>query len=268
MTTGAQVQAVSPQIERVSYVLDFYTSSIDGGQSLNYLSFSDDKENEMKYQSLTLERLKEMVSYDQETGVFLWKQRPHANSRKREGDEAGSVKASGYRYINIDNHTYLCSQLAWFYVTGEWPRGRIGVKNKNQSDLSFDNLFQFNAAPGKHDQTTIEGRSKWRRAHKEAHPHAHRAYGWKRYYGIGAEDYQRMFAEQGGVCAICKRPERAKAPRTGETKWLSVDHCHATNAVRSLLCSHCNHTIGHVADDPEILEAAAAYLRLHKDKVN
>jgi hypothetical protein len=31
----------------------------------------------------------------------------------------------------------------------------------------------------------------------------------RRIYGISAEEYDRMFAQQHVVCAICKRPERA-----------------------------------------------------------
>lgn len=219
----------------------------------------------MKYSSLSFSRLKEVLNYEPETGVFTWKTRPFRNSRKKIGDIAGVLKGDGYRYIGIDNRSYLASQLAWFYVTGEWARGRLGVKNETPSDLRFENLFEFKAAPGKHDQSTVEGRAQWRRAHKDAYPTAHRSYGWKRFYGIEAEDYQRMFAEQGGNCAICKKPERAKTPK-GDVKWLSVDHDHTTNAVRSLLCSSCNHTLGHVGDNPELLESAAAYLRHHKSK--
>jgi hypothetical protein len=246
-------------------VFDFNTSHVDGGDVSQYLSIST-QENEMRYDSLTLERLKEVLAYDAATGIFTWKIRPAKNSRVHIGDEAGSQKPSGYRYINIDGRTYLAGQLAWLYMTGNFARGRIGVKDKDPKNMRFDNLFAFKGIPG-HELETVEGRSKWRHAMKEEFPLHHREHGWKRYYGIDAETYQRMFAEQGGKCAICKKPERAKTPK-GETKWLSVDHDHATDAVRSLLCSSCNHTLGHVGDDPELLEAAAAYLRHHKEKVN
>jgi hypothetical protein len=42
---------------------------------------------------------------------------------------------------------------------------------------------------------------------------------------------------------------------------LCVDHCHDTNRVRGLLCNDCNLAIGR-GKTPEILEAAAEYLRL------
>lgn len=74
-------------------------------------------------------------------------------------------------------------------------------------------------------------------------------------YGITVEDYDRMFAEQGGVCALCRRPEPDR-----RRKYLSVDHCHRNGNVRALLCSRCNKGLGHFLDDPVLLRLAADYL--------
>ena len=70
-------------------------------------------------------------------------------------------------------------------------------------------------------------------------------------YGMTLADYERMLKRQGSVCAICKR---AGVP-------LCVDHCHTTGEIRGLLCHRCNLALGCSCDDPEILLAAAAYLR-------
>lgn len=74
-------------------------------------------------------------------------------------------------------------------------------------------------------------------------------------YGIGAADYARMLAEQGGRCAICRTDE----PGGQNGKWC-VDHCHDSLKVRGLLCTHCNMAIGQMRDDPARLRAAADYL--------
>ena len=80
----------------------------------------------------------------------------------------------------------------------------------------------------------------------------------KKKYGLTLERYNEMLAAQGHRCMICK----TDTP-TGNGKVFVVDHCHATNKVRKLLCSHCNSGLGHFKDNPWVLEAAANYLRDH-----
>jgi Recombination endonuclease VII len=212
----------------------------------------------MEYEHLTADRLKELLNYDPETGVFTWRQRPYRNSRKRPGDLAGTPKGKGYLYIGIGSRTYLASQLAWLFVHGQWARGNVGVANKNPSDLRAENLVEVPTGGKGHDFSSRAGMVQYRREFKENNPGLVRQYGFKRYYGIDLAEYQRMFVEQNGACAICRQPETASF--RGEVKWLSVDHCHTTKAVRGLLCSACNHGIGHMRDNPELLRAAAGYL--------
>ncbi len=79
-----------------------------------------------------------------------------------------------------------------------------------------------------------------------------------RKYGITIADWHRMFDAQGGVCAICRRPETTG--QYGKPSRLSVDHCHETGRVRGLLCRSCNRGIGNLSDDPLRLRSAAEYL--------
>jgi dCMP deaminase len=78
----------------------------------------------------------------------------------------------------------------------------------------------------------------------------------KRTYGITLDEYNTLLKRQNGVCAICKR-----LPPTGFKRRLSVDHDHATNRVRGLLCDNCNSGIGLLKDDPKLLRIAMSYLR-------
>lgn len=87
---------------------------------------------------------------------------------------------------------------------------------------------------------------------------------WKA-HGMLLEEYEARLAEQGGCCAICRRPESAKWTR----KWRSrigfvVDHCHRTNTIRRILCHSCNVGLGLFADDPTVLRTAAAYLEEYR----
>jgi hypothetical protein len=63
----------------------------------------------------------------------------------------------------------------------------------------------------------------------------------KRAKGLGVTDaeYERLLAAQGGHCALCPNvPKRLK--KDGTPYRLHVDHDHATDRVRGLLCWRCN----------------------------
>lgn len=66
----------------------------------------------------------------------------------------------------------------------------------------------------------------------------HRQYRLRSLYGIEVEEYDLLFTQQGGLCAICGLTESLSHGR------LAVDHDHDTNEVRGLLCFNCNTSIG------------------------
>lgn len=77
----------------------------------------------------------------------------------------------------------------------------------------------------------------------------------KRKFGITIEDYNQMFDDQEGCCAICGKHQ-------SEFKTVfAVDHDHETCEVRGLLCSKCNIGIGNLQDNIIILEKAIKYLK-------
>lgn len=75
----------------------------------------------------------------------------------------------------------------------------------------------------------------------------------KRRFGLTLEQYEKMLRSQGGGCALCNRPPRARSA-------LHVDHDHATGRVRGLLCFTCNNALGDFDDDPVRLREAASYV--------
>lgn len=98
---------------------------------------------------------------------------------------------------------------------------------------------------------------------KEYHAAYGREWNVRTKFGITGAEYERMFNEQDGKCAICCQPETAVDPRNGRPKALAVDHDHKTGEVRGLLDVRCNRILGYARDSVEILRASIAYLEKH-----
>jgi hypothetical protein len=81
----------------------------------------------------------------------------------------------------------------------------------------------------------------------------------KALYGITPVEYERMYADQAGLCAICVRPSAAGP--------LHIDHNHSTGRIRELLCSACNTGLGLFSEDAARLLVAAAYVNRHNKLV-
>ena len=85
-----------------------------------------------------------------------------------------------------------------------------------------------------------------------------------RRYGITYEDYTGLQTKQDHKCAICGSPEAGNSRTNGK---LFVDHCHTSGKVRGLLCSKCNHAIGLLNDDTDLLRKSIKYLNSHKENI-
>lgn len=104
---------------------------------------------------LTANRLRELLSYDPKTGVFVW--RVWQNSRAKAGQIAGSK--SDYLRISVDYVDYLAQRLAWLYMTGEWPKGVIDHKDGNRFNNAWDNLRDTNTSINNRNRRTANSNS-------------------------------------------------------------------------------------------------------------
>jgi len=80
----------------------------------------------------------------------------------------------------------------------------------------------------------------------------------KALYGLTVEQYNEIFDQQRGECAICGKHQ------TELTKGLAVDHNHETGKVRGLLCSYCNTAIGSFKESIGTMKKAIEYIKTDK----
>jgi hypothetical protein len=88
--------------------------------------------------ALTPERLREVLDYDPETGVFRWKIVPRG--KRKAGDVAGGYNQLGYLVIGIDREIYRAQRLVWLYVYGHWPTKPLDHINRDKTDNRLSNL--------------------------------------------------------------------------------------------------------------------------------
>ena len=71
-----------------------------------------------------------------------------------------------------------------------------------------------------------------------------------RKYNLSEEQFKEMYSKQGGLCILpsCGHPIEV------------IDHCHATQKTRGLMCDRHNVALGLFSDNPLLLREAASYL--------
>lgn len=93
---------------------------------------------------LTQSRLKELLHYNPETGVFTW----HPN-KKGEWPKSHAGKIAGCErterdytciLVRVDYRLYRAHQLAWLYMHGDFPEGGIDHKDGDATNNRISNL--------------------------------------------------------------------------------------------------------------------------------
>ena len=93
---------------------------------------------------LTAARLRELLSYDPETGIFTW--RVNRGGKALAGTTAGSInpassgRSRGYVVIGMAGKLHKAHRLAWLYVHGTWPVSEIDHRNRARADNRIANL--------------------------------------------------------------------------------------------------------------------------------
>lgn len=89
---------------------------------------------------MSLERIRDYLDYNHETGVFTWISKPKGRGYPFEvGDIAGCIRTDGRRSICFGGKYYLASRLAWFFSHGTMPPPNIKIDHKDR-DPSNDRI--------------------------------------------------------------------------------------------------------------------------------
>jgi hypothetical protein len=88
---------------------------------------------------ITQDRLKELLNYDPDNGIFTWKIK---TNKVNIGDIAGNVSVAlkGYVKIGIDKKQYWAHRLAFLYITGSLPKEHVDHIDGNPNNNKWDNL--------------------------------------------------------------------------------------------------------------------------------
>lgn len=121
---------------------------------------------------LTQKRLKEVLYYNPETGIFIWikpsKYHPELINKK-----AGYNHPHNYIYIDIDYKKYKASRLAWLYMEGYFPEFEVDHRDRIRNNDKWENLRHVtrsdnmkNKSLYKNNKTKITGVN-WAAANKK-----------------------------------------------------------------------------------------------------
>jgi hypothetical protein len=102
---------------------------------------------------ITAERLRLLVEYEPQTGVF---RRRVKRSWLASG---GSPDRNGHIRISVDGRLYAAHRLAWLYMTGSWPAGVIDHVNGVRSDNRWGNLRDVSVTVNQQNQQRAHRRN-------------------------------------------------------------------------------------------------------------
>ena len=107
----------------------------------------------MAANDLNAARLRELLHYDPETGIFT--NRIKRSRKIVAGQAAGSInKILRYVVIGIDGDTWLAHRLAFLWITGEWPKGKADHRAGDRANNRWANLRDLTHAANIQNVTT------------------------------------------------------------------------------------------------------------------
>lgn len=121
---------------------------------------------------LTVERLRQVLSYDPESGLFTWAN--HAGAKNAyAGKPAGARTNANRIIIRVDYRIYFAHRLAWLYMTERWPEHQIDHIDGDPSNNRWANLREATPA-----------QNAWNTGRASNNTSGHKGVGWFKQYGM------------------------------------------------------------------------------------
>lgn len=147
---------------------------------------------------LPISRLRELFSYEPNTGELIWKERPAETFKSKAGyvnfmrdfcgRSAGTVSNRGYLRLKIQDRSYLSHRVIWAFFYGEWPSAEIDHINGVKTDNRILNLRNVSMLENERNKSRPENNTSgyigvWYRKDKDLWQAAIRANGIRYHLG-------------------------------------------------------------------------------------
>lgn len=185
--------------------------------------------------------------------------KPHENFNSKGYTSAGNIKRDSvckdcrslvnrrFKILYGSDGKKQCSKCAHYQDWDHFKKRKQDGKLYLNSSCKACNKIYW-------DKWVDNNKDHYQKIKKQGQDLLHHNYKKYERSGITKEQYEIVFEAQKGVCAICKQPPK-------DTHALAMDHNHATNEFRGLLCKECNRSLGLFGDNIDTLTNAVIYLK-------
>lgn len=118
--------------------------------------------------NLTSSRVRDLLEYNPLTGKFTHKV---SKGGMLKGSIAGTY-SQGYRYLSIDNSTYLEHRVAWLYVYNTWPDNTIDHIDMDGSNNKISNLRDATYTQNNQNRPSVGNANVYRGVYKSGSKYA------------------------------------------------------------------------------------------------
>jgi len=105
---------------------------------------------EMTAKILTQSRLKELLHYNPDSGIFT--RITVLSNRNKAGDILSGDNGDGYVRGRVDNKSYYLHRLAFLYMTGRFPDSQVDHIDHNPTNNRWDNLREVSHSENHRNQ--------------------------------------------------------------------------------------------------------------------